>query len=170
MPDLSEHFLSDSRRFLTELYMPRVERCVVQLTNEQLWWRSNEASNSIGNLLLHLTGSTRYWAMEAIGGAPIGRVRQQEFDGRDPISTEELMARLREAVSDADRCMAGPTSDTLLETRNVNGRQLTVLWCVYHIIEHFAMHTGQILSMTKALVGEPLSETAATRGGSKASG
>ncbi|TMQ63203.1 MAG: DinB family protein [Candidatus Eisenbacteria bacterium] len=52
----------------------------------------------------------------------------------------------------------------------MNGRQLTVLWCVYHIIEHFAMHTGQILSMTKALVGEPLSETAATRGGSKASG
>ena len=168
MPDLAEHFVSDSRSFLTEFYMPRVERCVARLTNEQLWSRSNEASNSIGNLLLHMTGSTRYWAAEAIGGTPIVRVRQQEFDRRDPISSHALLAGLREAVSDADRRLAELAGEKLLETRNVNGRQLTVLWCVYHIIEHFAMHTGQILSMTKALVGEPLpADNAPTTGASK---
>ena len=31
---------------------------------------------------------------------------------------------------------------------------ITVLWCIYHVVEHFSMHTGQILSMTKALVSD----------------
>src|SRR5580765_9105213 len=106
LPDVSRQFLSDSRTFLTHDYLPKIERCMSQLTPEQIWSRSNEASNSIGNLLLHLAGSSRYWAIEVIGGKPIGRVRQSEFDRREPISGEQLMADLRAAVSEVDRRLA----------------------------------------------------------------
>ena len=154
MPDLSRQFISDSLAFLTEDYIPKIERCLAQLTSEQVWSRSNDPSNSIGNLLLHLTGSSRYWAVEVIGGEPIGRVRQAEFDRRGPVSPEKLMSDLRAAMSEVDRHLAGLSGEALLELRATRDEKLTVLWCVYHLVEHFSMHTGQILSMTKAFVGE----------------
>ena len=154
MSDFSRQFVSDSRAFLTQDYMPKIERCLAQLTPEQVWSRSNGPSNSIGNLLLHLAGSSRYWAVEVIGGKPIGRVRQAEFDRREPVSPEKLMSDLRAAMGEVDRQLAGLSGEALLEVRTARNEKVTVLWCVYHIVEHFAMHTGQILSMTKALVGE----------------
>ncbi len=154
MPDPAHLFLSDSRAFLMQDYLPTIEGCVAQLTEEQVWFRVNDASNSIGNLLMHLAGSSRYWAVEVIGGKPIGRVRQREFDQRDPISSEQLLAELRASVEEVDRRLAELSAETLRETRKSHDEEHTVLWCVYHIVEHFSMHTGQILSMAKALVGE----------------
>jgi uncharacterized damage-inducible protein DinB len=154
LPDVSRLFLSDSRAFLTRDYLPKIERCVSQLTPEQIWFRANDASNSIGNLLLHLSGSSRYWAIEVIGRQAIGRIRHQEFDRREPLSPERLLADLRAAVADVDRRLAELSAETLVEKRTSHDEEVTVLWCVYHIVEHFSMHTGQILSMAKALVGE----------------
>ena len=154
MSDLARQFLDDSRAFLTQDYLPKIERCVAQLTEKQIWARENDASNSIGNLMLHLAGSSRYWAVEVIGGKSIGRVRQREFDQRAPISPEQLLADLRAAVSEVDREVAKLSANTLLEPRTSHEEKSTVLWCVYHIVEHFSMHTGQILTMTKALVGD----------------
>ena len=152
--DVSQQFLSDSRAFLSQDYLPKIERCVSQLTPEQIWFRANDASNSIGNLLLHLAGSSRYWAIEVIGGQPIGRNRQQEFDRREPLSSNRLLADLRAAVADVEQRLAELSAETLLQKRVSRDEEVMVLWCVYHIVEHFSMHTGQILSMAKALVGE----------------
>ena len=154
MASFPRQFLDDSRAFLTNDYMPKIERCVQQLSPEQIWSRSNGASNSIGNLMLHLAGSSRYWAIEVIGGAPVGRVRQREFDQREPIPTEQLLSGLRSAVAEVDQKLASLPDESLLEIRTVRDERATVLWCVYHIVEHFSMHTGQILSMAKSLVGE----------------
>jgi uncharacterized damage-inducible protein DinB len=154
MTSFPRQFLDESRAFLTGDYLPKIERCVQQLTSDQIWSRSNESSNSIGNLMLHLAGSSRYWAIEVIGGASIGRVRQREFDQREPIPTEQLLAGLRSAVAEVDQKLASLPEESLLEIRTARDEKATVLWCVYHIVEHFSMHTGQILSMAKSLVGE----------------
>jgi uncharacterized damage-inducible protein DinB len=154
MVDVSQQFLEDSRAFLTRDYMPKIEHFVSQLTTDQVWHRDNDGSNSIGNLLLHLAGSSRWWAIEIIGGKPTGRVRQREFDPREPIPSDRLLADLQTAVNEVDLQLAGLTGEKLVEMRGVHDEQHTVLWCVYHIVEHFAYHTGQILSMAKAMVGE----------------
>ena len=154
MADVSRQFISDSRAFLTEDYTPKIERCLTQLSEAQVWYRTNEGSNSIGNLVLHLAGSSRYWAVEVIGGKPIGRVRQSEFDRREPVPNEQLLADFRAAMKEVDRQLETIPDGALLEMRTSRGEEQSVLWCVYHIVEHFAMHTGQILSMTKALVGD----------------
>jgi len=57
--DISEAFLAQSRRLLTQSYLPRIEQAVEGLSDEQIWWRPNADSNSIGNLLLHLSGNIR---------------------------------------------------------------------------------------------------------------
>ena len=53
MSDVSRTFLTDSRAFLTQDYMPKIERCIARLNEEQVWFRDDGASNSIGHLLLH---------------------------------------------------------------------------------------------------------------------
>src|ERR1700686_1566577 len=52
--ELAADFLAFSREKLLEQYWPRLRTCVESLTDEQVWWRPNDASNSVGNLLLHL--------------------------------------------------------------------------------------------------------------------
>ena len=81
MTDIAERFLAESRSFLTSDYLQKIERCREVLTDDDVWWRADEGSNSIGNLLV------------------------------------------------------------------------TVLWAVYHAVEHFSMHTGQIIMLTKMLAG-----------------
>ncbi len=154
MPDVSQQFLAESRDFITKYYLPEIERCVARLTDEQIWWRANEASNSIGNILVHLAGSSRFWAAEVIGGEPTGRVRQREFDERGPMPAAQLLEGLRASVDEVERRLAGLTAEALLEKRAARSEEVTVHFAVYHIVEHFAMHTGQVISMTKALVGE----------------
>ena len=55
--NVSQAFIREARRLLTEEYLPKIERCVEKLTDEQVWWRPNPESNSIGNLLPHLRGT-----------------------------------------------------------------------------------------------------------------
>ena len=154
MSDVARTFLTDSRAFLTQDYMPKIERCIARLNEEQVWSRADGASNSIGHLLLHLTGSTRYWAIEVIGGSSIGRIRQREFDPPAAVPTDRLMADLRAVVTEVDELLAQMSASVLLDERTIREERVTVLWCVYHIVEHFSMHTGQIISMTKAFVGD----------------
>jgi uncharacterized damage-inducible protein DinB len=153
MTDIARRFVEDSRDFLAREYMPKIERCLAALTTEQIWVRANDDSNSIGNLILHLTGSSRYWALEVIGGTPMGRVRQREFDERGPIPSARLLADLRKAMTEVDRALELLDTEKLLEPRTARDERMTVLWCVYHIVEHFGMHTGQILTMTKTMIG-----------------
>lgn len=143
-------FIEESRRFLTSAFLPKIERCVEQLSDEDIWYRPNESSNSIGNLMLHLSGNVRQWVVSGVGGAPDDRRRQEEFDARASLPKEELMHRLREVVKEADRVLAALPPESLLQKRLIQGHEVTLLYAIYHVVEHFSMHTGQIIMITKA--------------------
>jgi len=157
MVDLAQAFVDQSRRFLLAEYLPKIERCVHALSDEDVWWRPNDASNSVGNLLLHLSGNVRQWIVSGVGGAPDARRRQQEFDARTPMATTALLARLRETLEDADRVLAELDGDRLLEPCRIQGLDVTVLEAVYHVVEHFSTHVGQIIYVTKLRTGRDLS-------------
>jgi uncharacterized damage-inducible protein DinB len=149
MADVAHAFIAQSRRFLSEDYLPKIERCLDALSEEDVWWRANESSNSIGNLLLHLAGSTRAWIVGVAGGSPSPRDRQREFDERQRIPRAELIARLRQTLADADEALARLDAGTLLERRQARDEEVTVLLAIYHAVEHFSMHTGQIIMLAK---------------------
>jgi uncharacterized damage-inducible protein DinB len=149
-------FLAESRLHLREDYLPKIERCLERLTDEQVWWRASERSNSVGNLLLHLEGNLRQWVVSGAGGAADGRVREHEFAERARLSREELLAALRATVAEADEALARLDPAALLETRRVQGLDVTLLAAVYHAVEHFSMHTGQVILLTKMLADEDL--------------
>ena len=52
--ELPQAFIDLSIRYLRDNYVPKIRKCLNHLTDEDIWWRPNESSNSIGNLILHL--------------------------------------------------------------------------------------------------------------------
>src|SRR5436190_1689275 len=93
-PDVTALFLECSRRTLLDEYWPRLRTCVESLTAEQVWWRPNEASNSIGNLCLHLNGNVRQWLVTSFSRSPDQRRRPAEFAERQLIAPAALLDRL----------------------------------------------------------------------------
>jgi uncharacterized damage-inducible protein DinB len=124
------------------------------LSDEQLWWRANPESNSVGNLVLHLAGNVRQWIVSGVGGSVDQRDRQSEFDERGPMSGAELLTRIRTTVEQADRVLAKVGADHLLESRRIQGYDLTIFQAIYAVVEHFSMHTGQIILLTKTWKGD----------------
>ena len=153
--DLTSAFLAQSREYLTAHYLPKIRAAVEQLDEADLWWRPNEQSNSIGNLMLHLAGNVRQWVVSGVGGAPDVRDRPAEFARREPLTRAQLLATLTAAVQEADATVAGSAAQ-LGEHRSVQGRDVTGFEVIYHVVEHFAMHTGQIIFATKMLTGVDL--------------
>lgn len=156
MSDLALAFVEESRKFLTQDFLPKIEKCVESLTDQDVWWRPNEASNSIGNLILHLSGNVRQWIVSGIGKELDQRVRQQEFDERHQIPKDELLSKLKKAVLDADVVLSKLSAEKLLDKELIQGREVTILYAVYHVVEHFSMHTGQIILITKTRIEKDL--------------
>ena len=156
MSEVSETFIEECRSLLTTSLLPRIERCLEKLNDESIWLRPNSESNSIGNLLLHLSGNVRQWIVSGIGGAADHRIRQQEFDEHSIIPRTELMRNLKNSVHEADKVLAGLDPESLLERRKIQGREVTLFYAILHVAEHFSMHTGQIILLAKILLAKDL--------------
>lgn len=149
MNEIGESFITASRAFFADDYLPKLERCLELLSEEQIWWRANPESNSIGNLLLHLSGNVRQWIVCGLGGDPDQRDRDSEFAQREVISRDELLARLKQTLNEADATLARFEVDKLLARHTIQGCDVTAMSAIYHVVEHFSMHTGQIIMMSK---------------------
>jgi uncharacterized damage-inducible protein DinB len=154
---LQQAFVKFSREKLKDEYWPRICRCLDSLTQEQIWWRPNDTSNSIGNLLLHLNGNVRQWILASLGGIENTRDRDAEFAERRPQSTAAIRSALDETLKEVDRILSGLRPEGLLKTYTIQRYEgITGLAAIYHVVEHFGMHCGQILYITKLLSGTDL--------------
>jgi uncharacterized damage-inducible protein DinB len=147
----SSVFITKAREFLRDEYLPKIERCLEHLSDEQIWWRPNEDSNSIGNLLLHLCGNARQWIVCGLGGEEDFRQRQSEFDERRVISRAELLTRTKSTLKRVDATLSRFDDTRLLESFQIQGTTVTALEAIFHVTEHFSMHTGQIILLTKMI-------------------
>ncbi|HYR90020.1 MAG TPA: DUF1572 family protein [Terriglobia bacterium] len=157
-PALNVHsaFLEFSRRQLLERDWPRLRACVELLSDEQVWWRPNEASNSIGNLILHLNGNVRQWLVSPFKRLEDIRDRPAEFQQRQLIPASALLEKIGTTLKDASDVLASLTEADLLTTFHIQGYTVNGLQAVYQVVEHFGRHQGQIVYITKLLRGEDL--------------
>ena len=44
MNEISQNFIVESREFLSAKYLPKIEKCLGQLSDEDIWWRAGEES------------------------------------------------------------------------------------------------------------------------------
>ncbi len=146
---LAEACLSLWRSRLEERFLPRIIECLGQLTDEEIWWRPNEASNSIGNLMLHMCGNMRQWIISGLGGAQDIRERDKEFSERGPIVRGELREELVQTVRQACAVLARLKPADLIRKYRVQQYDVSGYEAGAQVIEHMAYHTGQIIYVTK---------------------
>ena len=152
--NVSGAFIDQSRKLLTNSYLPRIERAIEGLSVENVWSRANPESNSIGNLILHLNGNIRQWIVSGLGRDQDIRERQKEFDAQSGVDGVELLQHLRATVNAADRVLASIDVSTLLEPRRIQSYDVTVMQAIYAVVEHFSMHAGQIILLAKMFKGD----------------
>jgi hypothetical protein len=153
MPTPTDLFVERSVFLLSHDYLPKLTRTLAALTDADIWWRANDASNSIGNLLLHLRGNVTQWIIGGVGGREYRRARAAEFAARAGAPATALLEDLGITVQDACGIIAAQTAESLLERRQIQGYDVTVLEAIYHVVEHFSMHTGQVIVLAKARAG-----------------
>jgi hypothetical protein len=146
-------YLAEARRRLAAC-RERIDHCLGQLDDAQVWWRPGKGLNSIGNLLLHLGGNLRQWVVAGAAGTDDARDRPAEFAERGPIPKAELLRRLAEVVREADAVLSRVTADQLLAARRIQGFDETVLSAVFDSLAHLSGHTQEIVCLTRQQLGD----------------
>ena len=156
---LAKDFVEVSQNSLSKQYLPRIEKCLRRLSEDEIWWRPNPSSNSAGNLVLHLCGNVRQWIISGLGSAEDLRERDLEFAEHGPIPRDRLIAELRRTVREACRVLGRMRESSLTKRYEIQGFRVSGLYAAFHVVEHFSHHAGQIIYITKLKRGEDLKFT-----------
>jgi uncharacterized damage-inducible protein DinB len=150
MSEVGAALIQECRRRLFDESMPRIRKCLGQLTVDEIWTRPNDQTVSAGNLVLHLAGNVRQYVLATLGGSPDVRERQKEFDATGPMATADLLTILEQAMAETAGVLDRIDPSTLLQTHRVQGFVESGLSILVHVVEHFSYHTGQIAYIVKS--------------------
>lgn len=156
--DLSRTALEALRSRITRILPAQIRACVEELNEEQLWWRPNEQTNSVGNLVLHVSGSMRHYLSNRIGGIQYARDRPAEFAERGPVSKQQLLATFDETIRQAEQVLDSFDATRFLDATDEPAYVPTVFDLIFNISIHLATHAGQIVYVTKSLKEGSLDE------------
>jgi Protein of unknown function (DUF1572) len=94
--------------------------------------------------------------LSGVQNRPDQRTRDREFAQTEIIPRDELLSHIRETLIEIESVLSNLDPDILMEPRTIQGCNVDVLEAIYHVTEHFSMHTGQIILMTKMITGNDL--------------
>lgn len=146
-------FVAEARATLAGAHR-KIEHCLTQLSDADLWWKQHESHNSIQTVILHLCGNLRQWILHGVGDQSDIRDRPQEFSDRSERSKSDLNAMLRDTVEQCDRVLAAMPLDRLLQPRRIQGFDTTLLSAIFDTISHFVGHQHQIVYITRLRLGD----------------
>ena len=144
-----DQLILEIKKRLFEENVPRLKKCLTQLTETEIWHHPNAHSNSIGNLVLHLCGNVRQWILSGLGEQADTRQRQQEFDEKGPVPSEKLIQMVDELMDEVETVLDSLSPEMLLEKRDVQVFRETGLGILVHVVEHFSYHVGQMTYFVK---------------------
>ncbi len=130
---------------------PKITSCLQELGEGEIWKRPNQHSNSVGNIILHLCGNIRQYAISSLGNSKDVRERDKEFSADGGYSGSELMKKLIATLDEAKGIIQNVTAEELLRKRKVQGYTHSGIGIIIHVTEHYSYHTGQIIFWTKLL-------------------
>ncbi|MCY3630872.1 MAG: DUF1572 family protein [Bacteroidota bacterium] len=145
----TQSFIQHSQKLLERDYLQKIQACLKILPEADLWWRPNDRSNSVGNLLLHLAGNLNQWIVAGVGSGEDHRRRDREFSASEGKDTAVLLQELQQTVYQATQALEALNTESLNQEVTIQGIEVTVLGAIYHAVEHFSMHVGQIIYITK---------------------
>ena len=151
-------FLEFSERKLGEM-TKKLMTCLDRLSDDQIWARGGPHENAVGNLVLHLCGNMRQWILHGVGGKPDVRTRDAEFSADGGMGRAELAALFTTTIDEVRSVIAAVPQERLVEIIHPQGRETSVLGAVYQVVGHVQEHVGQVILLTKQMVGTDLDLT-----------
>ena len=148
--EFCDALVTETRRRLFGEGIPRIAKCLDVLTEEEIWLKPNENSNSVGNIILHLCGNVRQWLGAGLGKLPKVRQRDEEFSTKGGFNKKEILEKLKELQEMSESVLDKVTAEDLLTVHEVQVYQETGLSILVHVTEHFSYHVGQITYFVKA--------------------
>jgi len=142
--------VKETKRRLIEEGIGRIKKCLLHLTEDQIWHQPNKNSNSVGNIILHLCGNVRQWILTGLAGQEDSRKRDSEFELASRVSADELIEKLEKLMNEVSNYLDEMPAEILLTERKVQGFSETGLSILIHVVEHFSYHVGQITYYVKA--------------------
>jgi len=156
--DIAAITLDALRVRITKVFPDQVRTCLDKLSDDEIWSRPNEESNSVGNLVLHLSGSLDHFLNRAFGGLDFQRDRNAEFAERRRIPKDELRKRLDAMVANAEKTFAKLTPERLGDPSPEPRMSRIVVEDLVGVAVHIAAHAGQIVWITKMIRGGGLND------------
>jgi hypothetical protein len=151
--EICDAFIAAAQNTLAE-GMRKIEHCVGQLNDQQLWWRPRPEMNSIANVMLHLSGNLRQWIVAGVGGAKDVRNRPLEFSDRSNRPKSDVIRILKATVADSDAALARLNAGQLVSPRRIQGYDTNVIAAIMDTIPHFRGHVQEIIHITRLQLGD----------------
>jgi hypothetical protein len=154
---------------LFQNYKRQGDRTFDQLSEEELLWRPNSASNSIAMIVQHMEGNmlSRWTNFMTEDGEKEWRKRDAEFDFTKISKSEmtEMWSRGWDCLFEALNSIKEKDLEKIIYIRNQGH---TVLEAINRQLAHYSLHIGQILYIGKMLRGEEWQSLSIAKGGSEA--
>jgi len=113
------------------------------LDESKLWAKPVQPGNSIGHLILHLTGNLNNYIGAQLGGTGYVRDREREFTETRPPGKAALLAGFKEAVALSRRVITGLSAEQLMSPF-AEAKFGNTCKAIMHMIAHAALHRGQM--------------------------
>src|SRR5438552_3557681 len=120
-----------------------VHELVEPVSEGALWSKPVQPGNSIGHLILHLTGNLNHFVGAQLGGSGYVRDREREFTEERPPAKVVMLANLDAAVATFRRVVGGLSAVQLAEA-HPHSAFGSVAKALVHLVAHFALHRGQM--------------------------
>ncbi|MBP1157259.1 MULTISPECIES: DinB family protein [unclassified Paenibacillus] len=139
--------------------LERIGLALSRLSDEQLWHKLKDETNSVGNLCLHLAGNEYHSIVSSIGGEPYVRERSAEFLMENGYTRRELSERLYSVREKSREVLAALSEEDLYREvyvyyppeAGIASYTRKMMDLLYHVTAHYAYHTGQIVYITRML-------------------
>ncbi|MDQ0225802.1 DUF1572 family protein [Metabacillus niabensis] len=137
------------RAVLAELEL-RLIKTISSLNDEDLNWRPNNKSNSIANLVIHISGHIHQRIEVGIMQEKDCRNREAEFSRDLFVHKESLINTIHTSFSRFMNVVEALTEEEMLKTQVLSGnRTQTNVEIMLRCLEHYSEHLGQIIYISK---------------------
>lgn len=167
MSTLGQTYLDSVIKRMTS-YKQLGDGTFAQLSEKDLFYSPNEASNSIAVIIRHLHGNmlSRWTNFLTEDGEKPGRNRDEEFDP-PPADKTALLALWEQGWKCLLDTLGSLKEEDLLKTIHIRHEPLSAIDAINRQLAHYPHHVGQIVYIGKMILGDQWRSLSIPKGGSR---
>lgn len=151
---MNDTYLSSVRKRFRE-YKDLGDKTIARLSDEQLAWSPNDASNSIAVIIQHMHGNmlSRWTNFLTEDGEKEWRKRDEEFEQKE-LSKTQLISLWNEGWEVFLNTLDSLRSEDLIKDISIRSQPLSVTDAINRQLAHYSYHVGQIVYLGKWLLSD----------------